>query len=156
MPKQPFSWFDPRRVVRIYRGNLLHWRQNDGLYFVTFRLAKSVLHFHRERWLVGDFVIMPNHVHLLAVSINGYELEKVLYSVKRFSDRKINETVDRSGRFWQKEYYDRIVRDRAELYRIRKYISDNPGKAGVQPDGYMFRLAGWLNDVTESSQRILK
>ncbi len=105
------------------------------------------MHFDGERWQVGDFVIMPNHVHLLVVMMGGYELEKVLYSVKRFSAGKINEAVSRNGRFWQKEYYDHIVRDVAELYRIRRYIENNPPKAGLSESGHSYYRADWLDEV---------
>lgn len=87
---------------------------------------------------------MPNHVHALAQALGGNELEEILYSVKRFSARKINEAHGRKGRFWQKEFYDHIVRDRAELHRIRKYIESNPLKAGLGESGFVYYRAGWL------------
>lgn len=225
MTQQPFNWFDPRRAVRVYKGNLPHWRQDGGLYFVTFRLADSIpkqvlaqwdgerrswleshgilgypdssnwqkdlarlpeekrrmfsrmnakrlfseldqchgecwlrngavrevlaesmRHFDGSRWHVGDFVIMPNHVHLLVVMVEGYELEDVLYSIKRFSARRINELLNRNGRIWQKEYYDHIVRDRAELFRVRKYIADNPEKGGLNEPEFLYDQASWLDE----------
>jgi len=108
-------------------------------------LRESIFHFDESRWRVGDFVIMPNHIHLLAVMTNGYELEDVLYSIKRFSARKINVALDRSGRLWQQESYDHIVRDQAELYRIRKYIADNPAKAGLKVGEYDLFSSEWLD-----------
>ena len=31
-----------------------------------------------------------------------------------------------AGRFWQRNYYDHIIRDDADLLRVRQYILDNP------------------------------
>jgi len=42
-------------------------------------------------------------------------------------------------RFWQRHYYDHIIRDEAELNRIRQYILDNP--------------ANWEEDA-ENPQRV--
>ena len=39
--------------------------------------------------------------------------------------------LGRNGRFWQEESYDHIIRDEAELNRIRQYILYNPVKAGL-------------------------
>lgn len=30
------------------------------------------------------------------------------------------------GRLWQRNYYERVIRDEEELNRIREYIIDNP------------------------------
>ena len=36
--------------------------------------------------------------------------------------------MERSGRFWQHNYYEHIIRDAGELEKIRQYIRNNPGK----------------------------
>jgi len=53
-------------------------------------------------------------------------------SIKGFSSRKINKVLDRVGEsVWQKESFDRMVRDRIELrYRIN-YVLNNPVDAGL-------------------------
>jgi putative transposase len=40
--------------------------------------------------------------------------------------------MDRTGRFWEHESYDRLVRDRNELYRVVQYILQNPVKVGLR------------------------
>ncbi len=56
-------------------------------------------------------------------------LEVIVQSFKFVSTRQINQLHDRPGeRFWHRGYYDRIIRNREELERIRKYISENPLK----------------------------
>ncbi len=37
-----------------------------------------------------------------------------------------NNALSFSGRLWQRNYYDHIIRDGAQLDRIRRYIHDNP------------------------------
>jgi len=43
--------------------------------------------------------------------------------------KRINEMRDTpGGRVWQRNYYERIIRDGEEAERIRAYIYDNPGR----------------------------
>jgi hypothetical protein len=73
-----------------------------------------------------------------------YELEDILQSVKRFSATQINRLIVQSGSLWQKENYDHLVRDQAELIKIRKYIAENPAKAGINTvEGKLFQAA-WI------------
>ncbi len=39
---------------------------------------------------------------------------------------KINEWKRFEGKLWQRNYYEHIIRNEQELYRIRKYITNNP------------------------------
>ena len=54
-----------------------------------------------------------------------------MQSIKRFSARQANKILNRTGSFWQAESYDHVVRDENEYYRVVKYISNNPVKAGL-------------------------
>lgn len=38
------------------------------------------------------------------------------------------------GRLWQRNYYERVIRDDAELHRIRQYIIDNPARWSEDPE----------------------
>jgi len=49
-------------------------------------------------------------------------------TTRRYSDGVIEKKYPPfPGKLWQRNYYERIVRDEDELNRIRKYIHDNPG-----------------------------
>lgn len=81
------------------------------------------------------YCIMPNHVHLvLSLKQNSRNVDKIMQSLKRYSARQINKLLKRSGSFWQAESYDHVVRDEDELYRIIKYVLNNPVKAGLVID----------------------
>ena len=56
-------------------------------------------------------------------------LGQVVSAFKSLSAIKINHMMGRADRpFWQRNYYERIVRNEDELSRIRQYIRDNPEK----------------------------
>lgn len=94
---------------------------------------------------LGDFVIMPNHVHLLTTPISGHELEIIFKAIKGKSAIECNKAVERSGTVWQPESYDHIVRDLTQLVAYREYIAANPDKAGLRlPDAALYR-ADWMD-----------
>ena len=75
---------------------------------------------------------MPNHIHLVFELIEGNKgMSKIMQSLKRTSARKCNLVLNRNGKFWQDESYDRLVRDDKELYFIIQYVLMNPVSAGL-------------------------
>jgi hypothetical protein len=62
----------------------------------------------------------------------GQELSKVLQGWKSFTARKANEILGRGGAFWQREYYDRLIRNGDELERAVRYGLNNPERAGLK------------------------
>lgn len=89
-------------------------------------VADALLFFDGERCAMGDFVVMPNHVHLLVAPFDNWCLSKLLHSWKRFSARSINRNMQREGKLWQPESYDHLVRNVEQLERIQRYIRNNP------------------------------
>ena len=78
------------------------------------------------------YCIMPNHIHLVFELTNkDRDISKIMQSIKRTSARECNKILNRNGKFWQDESYDRLVRDEKELYSIIKYILMNPVSVGL-------------------------
>jgi putative transposase len=56
-------------------------------------------------------------------------LNAILQNFKSISTRKINQKLKTPGnKIWQRDYYERIIRDDRQLNAIRKYILANPMK----------------------------
>ena len=89
-------------------------------------VADSLLHFNGDRYHMGDFVIMPNHVHLLVCLLGDTNLLKLCRSWKRFSAVRINKVLEQTGRFWQEESFDHLVRSPEQFCAIQEYIRKNP------------------------------
>lgn len=110
-----------------------HWLKNP---LVAQNLINS-LHFrHGKVYDLDTFCIMSNHGHVLFTPLpnetGGYHsLSAIMHSLKRRTAREANAILGRQGAFWQHESYDHIVRDEAELQRIRRYILQNPVQAGL-------------------------
>ena len=107
-------------------------------------LEQTLVHFHNQRGWIGDFVIMPNHVHLLIQPFDKHPLEEWLQSVKSYAARRFDKHAMVDGKVFQQESYDRIVRNREELAAYRKYIEANGIKANLLTSEYLHHRCDWL------------
>jgi REP element-mobilizing transposase RayT len=95
-------------------------------------MVQKALLFHDEtKYRLFAWVVMPNHVHLLCRPCPGHSLAEIMHSVKSFTSTTANKMLGRSGRFWQKEYFDRYIRNAGQFARTVAYIENNPVKANL-------------------------
>ncbi|HYJ07264.1 MAG TPA: transposase [Chthoniobacterales bacterium] len=109
-------------------------------------VAQTLRHFEGERVVMISFVIMPNHVHALFVQNPMWPLEKLLQSWKRFTTREINKLLDRAGNLWQRDYFDRLVRDEKHFANCVRYIRRNPEKARLTQDEFLL----WESEIAKA------
>jgi len=107
---------------------------------------------HYDNLRLDEFVVMPDHIHCIMHILSEHDIDsdfvgtglkpvptkseskrhglfEFVRALKSFSARRINESRKTPGiPVWQTRFWDRVVRDRIELYYIRKYIMDNPAK----------------------------
>jgi putative transposase len=77
---------------------------------------------------------MPDHVHgviginaLNATAIARPSMADIVGALKTESARRINNVRgSRGAPVWQRSFYDHIIRDDADLERVREYIAGNP------------------------------
>ena len=95
---------------------------------------------HYKNIELDEFVIMPNHLHGI-IWINGdieragfkpaptdkrHGLSEIVRALKTFSSRRINKNRSTHGTpVWQRNYFDRVIRNEKELTAIREYIINN-------------------------------
>jgi hypothetical protein len=73
-------------------------------------VADSLHYFDGDRYELTDFVIMPNHVHLLAAFPDSDSMLRQCESWKHFTATQINRLLNRKGHFWQQDSFDHLVR----------------------------------------------
>ncbi|HXR03738.1 MAG TPA: DNA polymerase III subunit alpha, partial [Verrucomicrobiae bacterium] len=115
------------------------WLRNGG---VAQLVEDALRHFDGERYLLGSYVIMPNHIHVLVRPAMEHKLSEILQSWKSFTAKEANKLLGRAGEFWQPESFDHIVRNEQQLEKFSRYIQENPVKAGLREGEY--RLGGGL------------
>jgi len=95
-------------------------------------VADSLLHFDGDRYLMTDFVVMPNHVHLLVAFPDGDRMRDQCESWKRYTAVRLNRLLARSGRCWETDSFDHLVRSQGQFEYLRRYVADNPSRAGLR------------------------
>lgn len=101
----------------------------------------TLLHFDGIRYDLEEWVIMPNHVHALVRIYRQWALSVIVQAWKSVSAHKINSTLRRSGRLWQREYFDRYIRDENHHRLVLNYIRNNPVKAGLVSEAADWRYS---------------
>jgi len=97
-------------------------------------LAQRYEHVELDEW-----VVMPNHLHGIVV-INDHckggsrtaptkPIGRLIGAYKTVSTKQANTFRQTPGLLlWQRNYWERIVRDAAELLSIQEYICNNPAQ----------------------------
>ncbi|MGK7370531.1 MAG: transposase [Candidatus Halalkalibacterium sp. M3_1C_030] len=107
-------------------------------------LVQEALH-HRDEteYDLYAYCIMSNHVHLVFRLLKGdhfleensrfsdYPVTNLMKSLKSYTAVHANRILKRSGQFWHRESYDRVIRNSKELENTINYTLNNPIKAGL-------------------------
>jgi REP-associated tyrosine transposase len=102
------------------------------------RLVDETLqHFEGQRLALIASIVMPNHVHVLFAQNAEWPLEKILRSWKSFTSRRINALLGGNGGLWQRDYFDRLVRDEKHFANCVRYICRNPQRARLRDREYI-------------------
>jgi putative transposase len=121
------------------------------------RLFLEVLLYYREqsKYLLHEFVVMPDHFHLLITPT--LTLERGLQLIKGGFSFRAKKELGFGGEIWQKSFYDRRVRNIEEYHAFREYIQRNPVKRGLVTavKGYPYSSA-WPEFVLDSLPQRLK
>ena len=87
-----------------------------------------------RKFKVLDFVVMPDHVHLL-MTVNGdMSIEKAVQFVKGGFSYRLKKETGYAGEVWQKGFSEVRVNDKGSFATHRQYIAENPVKRGLVSD----------------------
>ncbi len=139
----------PREVLKRWRTDLKHGEITDANFRkrveyyldqnygsahlrnheIANTIQETLLKFDGERYRLICWVLMPNHGHILLTPIVPHELPEIMHSIKSYTAKEANRILNRKGRFWSREYFDRFIRDRKHFASTIAYIESNPVKA---------------------------
>jgi len=91
-------------------------------------LVEALMRFNGDRYQQHSWVVMPNHVHVLFSLEKQGTLETILQNWKGSSARAINYCCGTRGNFWQKDYFDRLIRTEEHFWRCVRYIRQNSAR----------------------------
>ncbi|WP_428653419.1 REP-associated tyrosine transposase [Runella sp.] len=131
-------------------------------------IVNSLLYCQKEKGLeVYAWVLMTNHLHLLASAKEGYHLSDILRDFKKFTSKKIVETISNEPesrkqwmlyrfnyhgfwhpknqhfKFWQDGNEAKEIHTNDFLFQKLHYIHDNPVRATIveYPEEYLYSSA---------------
>jgi putative DNA methylase len=93
-------------------------------------VEQALLYFDGQRYSLHAWIVMPNHVHALFTPSPGWFLSQILMSWKSFTSKQIGKILGRTGRIWQREYFDRMIRSGKHYWWTVDCIERNPVEAG--------------------------
>ena len=105
------------------------WMKDDRIGQIV---SDALRHFDGDRYDLLAWCVIPNHVHVVIRPRNNHQLPDILHSWKSFTAHKANKILNREGQFWQREYYDHLIRDESDFNHCVEYILCNPEKAGLK------------------------
>ena len=97
------------------------------------------------KFLRHDFVIMPDHLHLLLTVGEGMTIERAMQFIKVGFSYRLKREAGYLGEVWQRGFSETRVEDRQSFLRHREYIASNPVKAGLADsfEEYPYCFAYW-------------
>jgi putative transposase len=102
-------------------------------------LLQTMIHYReRSHYLLHEFVVMPDHLHLLLTPSSATSLEKAIQLVKGGSSHEIHKQRDQKMEIWQEGFYDWTIRDASDWRSKVDYIRLDPVRAKlvVKPEDW--------------------
>ena len=155
-------------MKEFHRRRLPHIEAGERPVFVTFCTDKRLVipesvrsivlaacvHSHRTRFHMHGAIVMPDHVHLVLTPIlkeseDPYSISEIMQGIKSSSAHTLNKALKRSGKLWQEESFDRVIRNVEVVREKVEYVCLNPVRAGLvlNEDQYPWLWREWIDDV---------
>lgn len=101
--------------------------------FQSERMSRLLLHVmqdyrSQQKFLLHEFVVMPDHFHLLLTPAANVPLEKAVQYIKGGFSFRAKKELDFKGSIWERSFTNYRVSDTAHYARLRGYIRRNPVK----------------------------
>ena len=105
-----------------------------------------------RKFKLHDFVVMPDHVHLLIEVADDMTIEKAMQFIKGRFSHQLSHEFGFKGEVWQRGFTEVQVMNKQSFEAHRAYIGENPVKAGLAANAeeypFCFRyLAGRKKEV---------
>jgi putative transposase len=90
------------------------------------------------KFRVHDFVVMPNHLHVLLTVGGDMTIEKAMQLIKGGFSYRLKRESGYLGEVWQRGFSEVRIMDQEGFSRCREYIAKNPVKEGLAAESGEF------------------
>lgn len=122
-------------------------------------LIESLFHYRdRKDYLLHEFVVMPDHLHLLLTPSATTSLEKAIQLIKGGGSHQIRKARNQKTEIWQVGFHDWTIRDWNEWQTKVEYIHTNPVRAKLvqKPEDWPYSSASGKFTVDPIPDKFLK
>ncbi|MFT5425889.1 MAG: putative transposase [Gammaproteobacteria bacterium] len=162
MPRKSRIVLSGQPVHIIQRGNnrsATFYSGNDHRYYLEFLAQAS----EECQCAIHAYVLMTNHVHILATPKNETGVSRLMQSVGRRYVRHINKTYQRTGTLWEGRFKHSLIQDEFYYLNCSKYIELNPVRACMveSPESYLWssyrhNALGQINSIIQPHDLYLR
>ena len=143
-------------------------------------LVDSINHCQQEKGLIiNGWVIMSNHVHLIARSLEGFQLADIMRDLKKFTSEKIEEAIrqntfesrkdwilwlfkrageknsnNKNFQFWQQDNHPVELYGYETLQQKLNYLHENPVRAGIVYEAWHYKYSSAIDYCTTMKGKI--
>jgi len=118
--------------VQAFSGNL-----GQKIILYTILEAKE-----KYKFMLYNFCIMPNHIHILIRPANDTCLSKIIQWIKTNSAKSWNCSFNTRDHLWGERYFSRPIKDINDYLIVNNYIDQNPVKKGFVQNPQDWRFSG--------------
>ncbi len=134
-------------------------KYDDATYHITTRCNNKELLFNKDidfihyleilsrckdklYFLLYDYTIMHNHVHLLIKPTESANISRVMQAINRQYARWYNAYYKRNGHFWESRFDSVLITDDRQLLAVMRYIDYNTVRAGLCKNPVEWKYSG--------------
>ncbi|MDA0832718.1 MAG: transposase [Planctomycetota bacterium] len=100
----------------------------------------------RYRWMVGRYVIMPDHVHFFcAPQADKHKLPAYVGKWKEWTAKYASRRLGFMMPLWQTEFFDHMLRSPDSYEKKWEYVRENPERAGLVADARTWAYQGEIH-----------
>jgi len=105
---------------------------------------------------VHAYVLMTNHVHLLATPAQNWSVSQLMQSVGRRYVRYVNREYRRSGTLWEGRYKASLIQAERYLFACSRYIELNPVRAGMVDHPGEYRWSSYQANAQGAVDKLIR
>lgn len=126
---------------------------DDGDHEVLLKYVKEAL--ARLDCALHAYVLMPNHVHLLATGVEPGAISAFMQSVGRRYSRYVNRRLGRTGSLFERRFYSSLVQTDEYFLACMRYIELNPVRARMVARPWLYRWSSYRENADGAPSGLL-
>ena len=142
----------PQHIMLISNGREpIFFAQQDYQYFHDCLDAAA----YNYQLKLHAYVLMPDHIHLLATPGSSDGVSRVVQSIGRNYVQYFNESYGGSGSLWEGRYRATVIDARAYMLDICRYIESNPVRAGLVDKPQAYHWSSYAHNALGKSDEMI-